>query len=190
MISRSRFRPVGGGFDAVRRAAACRTARWDTDQIVRRFIERQQDPCRPRARRLVTGGHLARNHLGDGVDVPASLGRQRYRRRHPPWCIDGGRQCRAQRIEAASRARDGWHDRRAEPRRQPRDVDLDALFLRLVDHVQRDDDAGAGLEHLVDEVKVAREGGSVNDDEDGVRPQCRRGRAPRPRRPARRAIAH
>ena len=77
-----------------------------------------------------------------------------------------------QRVESSSRARDRRHDRRAQPRRQPRHVDLDALLLRLVDHVQRDDDAGAGLEHLVDEVEVARERGGVDDDQDGVGPSA------------------
>ena len=142
------------------------------DQIVRWLVQRQQDPCRPRARRLVAERHLACRRLGHRIDSRARLGGHRNRQRHPPRCVDGGRQGRPERVESSSRACNRRHHRRAKPRRQPRHVDLDALLLRLVDHVQRDDDAGTSLEHLVDEVQVPPERGGIDDDQDGVGPSA------------------
>jgi hypothetical protein len=87
------------------------------------------------------------------------------RRGHRARCR-GGQQ--AGQVLAA--ARDDRHHRRADPDRQPLQIDLDAGRAGLVHHVERDDDVRAGFEDLGDEVEVARERGGVHHDEHGVGP--------------------
>ena len=72
----------------------------------------------------------------------------------------------AQGVEPGAGGCDRGNDLDAEPSAEPGGIHRHAGRLRLVDHVQGDDDRDAGLDDLQHQVEPALEGAGVDDDHD------------------------
>ena len=71
--------------------------------------------------------------------------------------------------DAGAFARDHRDDGHAEPFAQRHQINDEAVFLRDVHHVQRDDDGDAEFEHLRGDVEVAVQVGRIHDGDDHIR---------------------
>ena len=82
---------------------------------------------------------------------------------HSP--VDGA----PQRVQSASAARRARHDRDAQLALERGNVDLDALFARLIHQVQAQHGVGTQRERLQHEDQPALETARVRDEDNGVR---------------------